>query len=137
MTWPVVFHVERPPRLFEPFDEQAALIGVLYPWDAKRDWPVELSRFYELHLSQIRPPLALVLPRWFPDGLLGVDPWCTDSAWTSNPAGSWTLDCPWPLVDGQPAPLTITPSVHMVGSYHGFVTAGVIGDDLDGYAHRG
>ncbi len=35
-------------------------------------------------------------------------------------------------VTGEPPNLTMSPSVNIVGSYHGFVTNGVIGDDVEG-----
>jgi hypothetical protein len=35
-------------------------------------------------------------------------------------------------VTGEPPAITMTPSIHTPGVYHGYLTAGVITDDLDG-----
>lgn len=35
-------------------------------------------------------------------------------------------------VAGELPNVTVTPSIHMFGVYHGYITAGVIGDDVDG-----
>lgn len=85
-----------------------------------------------------RPPLLIFLPSFRPtsDGgwrLVGADPFHVNCAPTDKPDGGWGVQCAWPLTIGEPVPsLTITPSINCVGSYHGFVTNGVITDDCEG-----
>ena len=38
-------------------------------------------------------------------------------------------------VTGDPPNLTVTPSINSVGEYHGYLTDGVLSDDLDGRAY--
>lgn len=38
---------------------------------------------------------------------------------------------PW-TSEGEPPNITVSPSIHDVGLYHGFVTGGVISDDVNG-----
>lgn len=42
-------------------------------------------------------------------------------------------------VEGEPPALTVTPSIHCAGVYHGYITDGVIADDIEGrtYDARG
>ena len=86
----------------------------------------------------------LLVPAYWPDhpdsivdrtpgGLrLGNQPWCIDAHPSNDPNGSWTVDCPWPLEEGQSVALTIAPSLNCEGSYQGFIQNGVITDDCEG-----
>lgn len=49
---------------------------------------------------------------------------CLDQNSTDGTSG-WT-------VSGEAPNLTVTPSINAAGEYHGFITNGVIGDDLEG-----
>jgi hypothetical protein len=72
-----------------------------------------------------RAPIIIALPYagtkyqiWVPD----------QQAWNStqgNHGEGW-------LVTGELPRVTITPSINCVGTYHGFVTEGVIADDCEG-----
>jgi hypothetical protein len=55
-----------------------------------------------------------------------------DSHPTDQPDGHWDVEINGPLVDGQKPDITVTPSIHAVGIYHGFLTNGVLTDDLGG-----
>lgn len=67
-----------------------------------------------------RPPLFVVTP---------AGPWCVDAQSTDghgNYTGhGWT-------VTGTPPNLTASPSINMVGIYHGWLKNGVLTDDLEG-----
>lgn len=53
-------------------------------------------------------------------------PWCMAyNAEQGHHGDGWTMTGPLEA-------LTVTPSINAVGSYHGFVTAGVISDDCEG-----
>lgn len=60
---------------------------------------------------------------------------CIDSSPTSEPGGHWdvTVDLAT-LVDGEKPDITVQPSINCVGLYHGYVTHGVVGPDLDAAA---
>lgn len=128
MTWQVVYRDRIP-------DDQPGWspIGTLIPWTS---WPKDRLAPESPAARGERPPLVLILPR-FDDhapapGFEG-QPFCIDSLPTSGGTTGWNPQgVDWPLVDGQAVPLTLTPSVSLVGSYHGFVQAGVITDDVDG-----
>lgn len=56
-----------------------------------------------------------------PGGLSGH--WCVDGP--SSSGGSWTRT-------GTPPRITAHPSIHVVGTYHGWLVDGVLSDDIDG-----
>ena len=142
MTWQVRFHLERPD--FETVADRIGerMIGVLYPVTAENR-PF-LSPHYREHVAAVRPPLVLMVPAFWPDSpdslvaktpggfRLGAQPWCIDSAPSNDANGGWTVECPWPLEDGQDVALTIHPSLNCVGSYHGWIKDGVISADVEG-----
>jgi hypothetical protein len=129
MSWKVIYWAEKPDR---PFGETE--IGLLY---ASKIPNTRLSRHYLDNTAKLRPPLYIILPRYYTDEegttlLHGGQSFCIDQAPTAQPEQGWHVECPWPLVDGAFVPLTLTPSINCVGSYHGFVTNGVISDDVEG-----
>lgn len=77
-----------------------------------------LSDFYYAN-NKHRRPIIVVLP--------GPTLFCIDSkCWTSgNYYGGWT-------VAGEAPNITITPSINIGGTYHGFLQNGIITDDVDG-----
>ncbi len=91
------------------------------------DYPAELlSAQYERERRARRPPLVVVLP--------SRQSFCVDSAYSRGWPVKWGGDGSrdgW-NVTGTPPHVTLTPSVNLVGSYHGFITAGVIGPDVEG-----
>jgi hypothetical protein len=80
-----------------------------------------LSRKYLALPEPRRKPIIVVLPgqNWF----------CVDSAAYDEARGyhgeGWD-------VSGEPPNLTVSPSINIVGHYHGYITNGVITDDCDG-----
>lgn len=87
-----------------------------------------LSRHYLDNVAQLRPAISVMLPGR--DG--HASPFCIDSHPTADPDGAWTVECPWPLAPGEKPLITVTPSIHAVGHYHGFLASGVLSDDLGG-----
>ena len=63
-----------------------------------------------------RAPLYVVLPNG--------DPFCVDQC-ASVSGNGWT-------VTGTPPLITVHPSIHAVGEYHGWLQSGVLSDDIDG-----
>lgn len=96
------------------------------PWEPGYTFPLgyELSKHYRCHVAKIRPAISVCLPT--PEGR--STPFCIDSHPTDKPDEAWTVDCPWPLVVGEKPLITLSPSIHAVGIYHGFLTAGVLSD---------
>ena len=85
-----------------------------------------LSRRYLDQDAAIRPPLTVVLPTR--GG--GAVAFGMDDHPTSEPDDAWTVTIAGPLVEGQRPPITVQPSINCVGLYHGFLTDGVLTDDL-------
>jgi hypothetical protein len=63
-----------------------------------------------------RKPLDVMMPNG--------DVFCIDAAVSGERRG-WN-------VSGDPPRITVKPSINIIGRYHGFVTDGVISDDVDG-----
>lgn len=96
-------------------------------------WFLELSeeQLRERHLSDYywannanRKPLVVMLPRTdWKDGKLYflMDGKCYNQ--TQGHYGGWT-------VTGVPPNMTVQPSIHFPGSYHGYLLNGVIGDPI-------
>ena len=76
-----------------------------------------LSDYYKQHNSHRRPILLVVEP-----GLL----FCVDSkAWDGiKRDGGW-------IVSGEIDQLTVVPSIWIKGYYHGFLTDGIVSDNLE------
>ena len=94
-----------------------AIFPIAIPRDANGDAAPQsghqLSRFY-LAVQRERDPLMLVLP----DGI----GWCMDYVANNGPGWEVTGDAP---------NLTARPSIDS-GTYHGWLTDGVLSDDLEG-----
>ena len=88
-----------------------------WPWrDADKD---HLSDYYFQNNSS-RQPLLVKLPGIA--GLFCVDGKCRDSEkWY----GGWT-------VIGEAPNITVTPSINLIGIYHGWLQNGIISDDCEG-----
>lgn len=116
MTWPIRYH-ETPPEHPRAGD----------CWPAH--WLIEgedretyrstylTAQYFREHYGQ-RAPLFVRLP----DG----SEFCIDSRATGKETG-WT-------VTGEPhnGTLTVSPSINIKGSYHGFIQNGVVTDDCEG-----
>jgi len=89
-----------------------------YYWFRMFVEPNKLSDFYQQNNSH-RPPLLVWLP--------GRTLFCVDSkCWNSGGYyGGWQ-------VTGDAPCITVSPSIDIGGSYHGFLQNGVIGDDVAG-----
>lgn len=79
-----------------------------------------LSREYRRDWEGVRPPLIVRLP-----GPVDV---CLDREVDDENGHGWT-------VRGYVHTLTVTPSVNILGVYHGFIRNGVVTDDCQG-RHR-
>lgn len=103
-------------RLVDPATSPKAIGDVWYAWDFN-GMPLKelLSVEYERDWKGIRPPLLVRLP-----GPVDV---CLDRAVDDAGGHGWT-------VRGTPDNLTVSPSVNIIGVYHGFIRDGVITDDL-------
>jgi len=90
------------------------------PWllteDGQPAAPDYLSTTYVEQRMGCRPPLMVRLPG-------GID-FCIDSR-ADSPGGErgWHIE-------GKPPNLTLSPSINVLGVYHGFIRGGVITDDL-------
>lgn len=90
----------------------------------------QLSRHYDATWRAKRCPIVVILPD-LPNAYGPRIYWfCVDWAYHGDPnpqRNGWIVT--GSLEDGD---LTLTPSVNLVGSYHGFIKNGVIGDDVEG-----
>ena len=89
-----------------------------YKWPAYYASPERLSPFYKAY-NQDRLPILVVLPSRV---LWCVDSMCVNS---SNRYGRW-------LVIGKAPNISVYPSINVEGHYHGFLTNGMIGNDVEG-----
>lgn len=87
---------------------------------SKRDeyW---LSDHYWENVYPRRGPWWVMLPMKDIHGELVPWPFCLDSPPSTDVHGSWAII-------GELANVTVTPSIHAVGSYHGWITAGEVSD---------
>lgn len=86
-----------------------------------------LSKHYRENVEQIRRPISVVLATR--DNY--ATPFCIDSHPTKKPDEAWEVDIDLDsLIIGQKPNISVRPSINCVGLYHGYVTNGVIGDDL-------
>ncbi len=89
------------------------------------DWPwyraslEDLSEYYFNINHKNRQPLFIILPG---HNLFLVDGKC----WANGKGyGGWQ-------VNGDPPKITMIPSIHLHGIYHGFLKDGILSDDVDG-----
>lgn len=115
MPWPLVLLSTG--KLFDA-DERTP-IGSCWFEDLYLDYE-GISPKYKADWLGKRLPLVVVLPGW--------NTFCVDLR-ARNQAGwhgdGWTVTGTAPLI-------TLTPSINLVGSYHGFIQNGVITDDCEG-----
>lgn len=86
-----------------------------------------LSEHYKAHVMAIRQPIVVMCPAETTDGRRYSTPFCIDSHPSADPAGAWevTVDLAT-LVVGQQPKITVTPSIHLVGTWHGWLQEGVL-----------
>jgi hypothetical protein len=102
-------------------------VGAMWPVDVDyveqwlSVWADNVAPKYLRDWKDTRPPMFVKLP----DGT----EFCIDTRARSRELGphgeGWT-------VTGEPPAVTLEPSINIVGSYHGYITAGVITDDCEG-----
>jgi hypothetical protein len=83
-------------------------------------WPLVRQLSKEFFASGRRYAIFIVLPggaEWSPDCL------------SSESGQGWT-------VTGELPAISVSPSVHQIGRYHGFVQNGVLTDDLEGRTYE-
>lgn len=116
MSWPIRLHAERPlnPK-----------IGDMWPNPWMLEEPFFLRRLSPAYLAKKheRAPLVVRLP--------GSTEFCIDTlAWRDGQVygNGWT-------VTGEAPRVTLSPSINIVGSYHGWIRDGVITDDCEGRSY--
>jgi len=113
LSWPIRLHTERPERPH---------VGDMFPAPHWLD-PACLKKLSPAYLAerrQKRQPLVVVLP--------GGAYFCIDCrAWSEGKSygDGWT-------VTGEPPNVTLSPSINIIGHYHGWIQNGVITDDCEG-----
>ena len=90
------------------------------PWLLDPVWADDLSPQYRREFGGKRPPLVVRLP-------CGYD-FCIDFR-ARRDGGAYGDG--W-AVSGTPPQITLSPSINIVGSYHGWIRDGVITDDCEG-----
>jgi hypothetical protein len=131
MNWPITFRGERP-KDAQPGD--AYFVQPEYVKEREDGVTVAcghaLSSGYDAVKAQ-RRPIAIVLPTGY---TLLVD----TAFWgPSNPNSSregWVVSIVGVPTIGEQLRITLSPSVNIVGSYHGWIRDGVISPDVEGRA---
>ncbi len=129
MPWDMTYHNTCPesPRIGDCWPDPAWLTRT-------RDGESMLGTNYFRDWADKRPPITVALP-----GPGGHPDWfCIDrKASDGKHDRGWEVRIDGPLAAGQKPNITITPSINCVGSYHGYITAGVISDDCEGRKFEG
>lgn len=146
MSWPCRF-LETPPmasfegdgKTYHYVDTRQLKCGDM--WYARGDdgQVVSEERRRGMHLTAHywahnagRPPIMVLLPQRYSTGP-GLQEFCVDGQCHNGERGyydGWT-------VSGTPPQITVSPSINMVGSYHGYLQNGVVTDDVDGRKFEG
>lgn len=89
----------------------------IWPWGMASD--ERLSDYYKANNAAKRRPLMVILP--------GRQLFLVDGKCWSNGSyyGGWS-------VTGDAPRITVSPSINLVGSYHGWIADGCISDDCEG-----
>jgi hypothetical protein len=112
MPWPMVLY-ESMSAASAANGHNGPAIGSVWPAERFADWM--LSDEYRAQHAGKRPPYFVQLP----SGPFGIDSPYSDST------HGWT-------VTGEPPRFSLSPSINVVGCYHGFIRDGVITDDCEG-----
>jgi len=114
MAWKLKLHSEQPtlPQIGDVWPCRKALS----PEHSRYYSEKVLSARYFVEWRSHRPPLYVLLP----DGT----EFCLDGRAACDGTG-WT-------VRGMPHNMNVSPSIHIRGSYHGFIRNGILTDDCDG-----
>lgn len=106
------------------FYADAEVLTALTPETDNLDWPMFLAAAYRLSDNYFaqnahRLPLLVMLPN---SNLFCVDSKCWNA---SGMYGGWS-------VNGEPPHITVSPSINIQRSYHGWIRDGIISDDCEG-----
>jgi hypothetical protein len=126
MPWPIVLYTSR-----EEAKAQLGFVpvGAMWPYETELPtldaWceafaPAVAHRYLREH-KHLRPPLFVKLP----DGTEFCIDFCSSREIPAGGGEGWGCKGDAPLI-------TISPSINVVGSYHGFIQDGVITDDCEG-----
>jgi hypothetical protein len=107
MPWTILYHKTRPEK---------PQTGDMWPapWLLKPGREADLSDAYRAVYAGKRPPLIVRLPG-------GAGDFCVDGDYGGE---IWT-------VTGEAPNITVSPSIHAPGLYHGWLENGVLSDDGD------
>lgn len=87
-----------------------------------------LSNHYLANVASIRKPIVVLCPMLSTkDGSMQPTPFCIDKFPTHKPDEHWdvTVDLE-SLVVGQKPIITVNPSIHLVGIWHGWLQNGIL-----------
>lgn len=113
MPWPCVLYESFAAAKAAKPVESFAHVGAM--WPADENWRALPSTEYRADAEGKRPMLWVMLPS---------GPFCIDQRSSRSEAG-WK-------VTGDAPQVTLTPSINVMGAYHGWITDGVITDDCEG-----
>ena len=129
MAWKVHLLTEEEQRAY--FDgKYTPKVGDM--WFSKwrlEDMPHFISPYYFQHWASKRPPLDIALPSsegW------GYVQHCIDMRTISNGVPN---ENGW-VVTGEPENITVSPSINLVGIYHGWLQNGVLSEDCEGRVYK-
>lgn len=119
MAWHIVFHAQ------EPEEWKVGDMWFVPEWANSNI----ISKRYKEEYSKTRPPLKVILPSKYSQhgDIFLIDRFGSDDPLEKG----WEVIIIGELVDGQTPDITLKPSINCVGSYHGYITNGVITDDCD------
>jgi hypothetical protein len=82
----------------------------------------QLSAHYMANVASVRRPITVMLP-----AAGHACSWCIDQHPTDSPDGGWQVDVDLDsLIVGQKPRITVNPSMHAVGIWHGWLRDGVL-----------
>lgn len=119
LTW-MGHHDDLPEGMWEP--------GWAFYSDPGKFATSGLSDQYMMRDAEQRLPIVVMCPAWrLADGIVRGTLFCIDSHPTNDAASAWdvTLDLDSLVVGSQPS-ITVRPSIHLVGIWHGWLTDGVL-----------
>lgn len=86
----------------------------------------DLSPHYMENVQPVRKPIVVMCPADTSDGRRYATPFCIDKL-SSVKREPWdvTVDLDTLILGGQPM-ITVSPSIHLIGIWHGFLQEGVL-----------
>ena len=104
-------------------------------WPRNEEWKVgaafyggmALSNHFLLNTMNVRKPIMVLCPFPGANGTLDATPFCIDSSPTNDGENHWdvTVDLDSLVVGAKPN-ITVHPSIHLVGFWHGWLKEGVL-----------